>query len=118
MAINDQHVWIWQVVGGLPESDFTLETALGGVVFKQISQVVSRHNIAYSDDVYVPTEHALLADGAKNKASDASEPIDCNIYWHNSRRRWPYSFIKRCMLTAMPDASTLFVKPSLPDSSG
>jgi hypothetical protein len=59
-----------------------VETALGGVVFQQIGQVVGRHDVADGDHIEGRAEQALLDEGAEDEAADAAETIDCDFNCH------------------------------------
>ncbi len=83
LAVDDENIVFGLVGGGFFRADLALETALGGIVFEQVSEVVGRHDVADGDDFDVLADHALLGDGAENEAADAAESIDCNFNSHN-----------------------------------
>lgn len=56
------------------------ESALGGVVLHQVSEVIGGDEIIDGDNIKLLPEKALLAKCTKNKASDSSETIDCNFF--------------------------------------
>ena len=56
------------------------ESALGGVVLHQVSEVIGGDEIIDGDNIKLFAEKALLAQSTENKAADSSEPIDCNFF--------------------------------------
>ena len=62
--------------------DLTLEDALGGVVLDEIGEVVGRNQVIDGDDFVPLFEESLFDDGTEDKAADAAEPIDGDI-WHD-----------------------------------
>ena len=56
------------------------ESALGGVVLHEVSEVVGGNEIIDGDNIELFSEKALLAECTENKAADSSKPIDCNFF--------------------------------------
>ena len=56
------------------------ESALGGVVFHEVGEVISGNEVVDGDNIELFSEKALLAQSTENKAADSSEPIDCNFF--------------------------------------
>ena len=56
------------------------ESALGGVVFHEVGEVISGNEVVDGDNIELFSEKALLAECTENKAADSSKPIDCNFF--------------------------------------
>ena len=56
------------------------ESALGGVVLHEVSEVIGGDEIIDGDNIKLLSEKALLAECTENKAADSSKPIDCNFF--------------------------------------
>ena len=56
------------------------ESALGGVVLHQVSEVISGNEVVDGDNIELFSEKALLAECTENKAADSSKPINCNFF--------------------------------------
>ena len=56
------------------------ESALGGVVFHEVREVISGNEVVDGDNIKLLPEKALLAECTENKAADSSETIDCNFF--------------------------------------
>ena len=60
--------------------NFSRKSALGGVVFNEVSEVIGGDEIIDGDNIKLLPEKALLAESTENKAADSSETIDCNFF--------------------------------------
>ena len=56
------------------------ESALGGVVLHQVSEVIGGDEIIDGDNIKLLPEKALLAESTENKAPDSSETINRNFF--------------------------------------
>ncbi len=68
--------------GRFARGNLALETALGGIVFEEVSQIVGGDDVADGDDFDIFADHALFLDGAENQPANASKSIDCNFNCH------------------------------------
>ena len=66
---------------------FAPEDSLGGIVFDEICQIVGRYEVIDRDNFISFFEEALFDDCTEDKTTDATEPIDCNI-WHDDVVGW------------------------------
>ena len=80
MTINDENIVFGSGRGGFLAMNLPGESALGGVVLHQVSEVIGGDEIIDGDNIKLLPEKALLAKCTKNKASDSSETIDCNFF--------------------------------------
>ena len=62
--------------------NLAFENALSRVVLDQVSKVVGRNQIVDGNDFVSFFKEPLFDDGTENKAADATEPVDGNI-WHD-----------------------------------
>jgi len=62
--------------------DFALESTLDGIVFDEIGKVVGSDEIVDGDDFVPLFKEPLFDDGTEDKAADATEPVNGNI-WHD-----------------------------------
>jgi hypothetical protein len=95
LAVDHQDVVLGLVGGGLLGRDRALELALGGVVFEQVSEVVSRDDVADGDDIELLAEEALFDEGAENEAADAAETIDRYFNCHGGGGLWSVELDRR-----------------------
>ena len=80
MTINDENIVFGSGRGGFLAMNLPRESALGGVVFDEVGEVISGNEVVDGDNIKLLPEKALLAKCTKNKASDSSETIDCNFF--------------------------------------
>ena len=81
-AIDDENIVLRFVRGRFAGGNLAFETALGGIVFEEVSQIVGGDDIADGDDFDILADHALFRDGAENEPANASKSIDCNFNCH------------------------------------
>jgi len=86
-AVDDQHVVLGLVRGGLGGADGAGEATLGGVVLEEVRQVVGGDDVTHRDDVDVLADQTLFDEGAEDQSADAAETIDRYIDCHNVRIR-------------------------------
>ncbi len=80
MTIDDENIVFGSGRGGFLAMNFSRESALGGVVLHEVSEVICGDEIIDGDHIKLLPEKALLAEGTENKAADSSETIDCNFF--------------------------------------
>jgi hypothetical protein len=66
----------------LSAADFFELTALRGIVFQQVGEVVGGHDVADGDDIEFLAEQTLLDECAEDEAADAAETIDSDFDCH------------------------------------
>ena len=81
VAVDYQSVVLGNLGGGFLAVDLALEDALGGVVLDEVGEVVGRNQVIDGDDFVPLFEESLFDDGTEDKAADAAEPINGDI-WH------------------------------------
>jgi hypothetical protein len=79
MAIHYQHIILCQLRAALLGIDFLFGTALSGVIFYEVGEVVGRHEIVHCDHVDFLAQEALVADCTEHQATDAPETIDADL---------------------------------------
>ena len=80
MTINDENIVFGSGRGGFLAMNLPRESALGGVVFHEVGEVISGNEVVDGDNIELFSEKALLAECTENKAADSSKPIDCNFF--------------------------------------
>jgi len=83
-AVDDEHIRVRPVGGGLLRPDGAVEAALDGIILQEIREVIRRHNIANGNDFHVFPDQTLLDHRPEHQATNAAEPINCNFDCHNS----------------------------------
>jgi len=86
VAVDDEHVVIRPVGRAFLRAHRALESALGGIVFEQVGEIVRRHDVADGDDLHVPAHKALLDHRAIDQTANAPESVDCYFDSHNRVR--------------------------------
>ena len=84
LAVDDEHIVLRLVGGGLLRADGAVETALDGIILQEIREVVGRHDIADGDHLDVFADQTLFDHRPEHQATNAAEPVNCNFYCHNS----------------------------------
>ena len=62
--------------------DGSIESALGGIILQQVSQIVGGNQIIDSDNFKFVAEKSLINKGAKDQTTDAAESINSNFSRH------------------------------------
>ena len=63
--------------------NFPLEDSLSGIIFDEIGEVVGWNEIVDGNDFIPFFKEPLFDDGTEDKATDATEPVNGNV-WHDS----------------------------------
>ena len=84
LAVDDQHIVLRLVGGGLLRADGAVEAALDGIILEQVGEVVGRDDIADRDHLDVLADQTLFDHRPEDQAANAAEPVNCNFYCHNS----------------------------------
>ena len=79
LAIDDQHVVFCERRIGFFARDGAGESALRGVVFEEVGEVVGGNEIVDRDHFDFLAEEALFRDGAKDETSDSSKAVDADF---------------------------------------
>ena len=79
VTIDHEEIIFGEIGVGFFAIDLFFGAALGGVVFDQISEVISGDEVINRDDFDLCAEKALVADCPKNEAADAPETIDADF---------------------------------------
>ena len=79
VAVDDENIVLRLVGGGFAGGNGAFESALGGIVFEEVGEVVRRDDISHGHDLDIFADHALFLDGAENQPANASKTIDCNF---------------------------------------
>ena len=70
LAVHNEDIIFRFIRRGFLGADFAFKTALGGIVFEEIGEVIRRDDITHSDDFDIFTEESLFGDGAKHQAAN------------------------------------------------
>jgi hypothetical protein len=79
MPIDDQDIVFGNRGRTFGTVHLTLEFALGGIVFDQVSEVVRRDQIVNCEDLNFLAKQALVTDCAKDQTPDTSKAIDTDL---------------------------------------
>ena len=98
MPIHDQHIVFFGGRGRLLAADFTLVTALHGVVFHQVGEIVGGNQVVHRHHVEFFAQQALLAESPEDQSTDAAESINRDFVF-GSHRFKPESVAKSVSLS-------------------
>ena len=83
LAVDHEHVVFGDFGSRFLGTDRAGKATLRGVVFDEVSEVVSGNDIPDRDDFDVFTDETLFDQRPEDQAANTAEPIDCNFHCHN-----------------------------------